>query len=73
MAAYSDLQADVEYARKLAVGRLGPGTKVSMIEDGGGWMASREDDRGTTRVTAHDLPTLTWFLEQMPERKVEGA
>ena len=65
MAAYSDLQSDVEDARKLAARKLGPSAKVSGGRDG--WMAVRETESGRTRVGAHNLQTLIWFLEQMPD------
>jgi hypothetical protein len=60
MVAYSDLQADVDYARSLAEKKLGKGTRIVCGSEG--WSAERD---GASRITGKDLPTLTSFLEQL--------
>lgn len=61
MAAYSDLQDSVEYARTLAENKLGPGARVEHRVDG--WAA----ERGGRRIMAESLSVLVWRLGQMPD------
>jgi len=66
MAAYSDLQANVDYALALSLRKLGPGARIERMASGE-WIAERQWPSARSRVTGKDLPTLTWFLEQMPD------